>query len=77
MNNKGVIEHIINWIKSYNNTSKTNGFVIGVSGGIDSALTSTLLAKSGLPVLVIDMPIHQAPEQVSRAKNHTMVEIQF
>jgi NAD+ synthase len=47
-----------------------NGFVIGVSGGIDSAVTSTLCAKTGLPTLCLEMPIHQAETQVNRAKNH-------
>ena len=37
-----------------------NGFVVGISGGIDSAVTSTLCAKTGLNVLCIEMPIHQA-----------------
>ncbi len=46
------------------------GFVIGISGGIDSAVTSTLCAKTGFPLLCLEMPIHQAPTQVSRALNH-------
>lgn len=47
-----------------------NGFVVGVSGGIDSALTSTLCAKTGFPTLCVEMPIHQAESQVSRAEEH-------
>ena len=43
---------------------------MGVSGGIDSAVTSTLTAKTGLPVLCVQMPIHQASTQVSRAQEH-------
>lgn len=70
MNNSSVIKHIVKWLSNYSTSSKTNGFVIGVSGGIDSALTSTLLAETNLPVLVIDMPIHQEANQVSRAKEH-------
>ena len=46
------------------------GFVVGVSGGIDSAVTSTLCALTGMPTLCVDMPIHQAPDQVGRAANH-------
>ncbi|WP_339886382.1 NAD(+) synthase, partial [Polaribacter vadi] len=42
----------------------------GVSGGIDSALTSTLCAKTGLKTLCVEMPIHQAASQVSRAEEH-------
>lgn len=65
-----VIEHIVTWLKAYADESKMNGFVVGVSGGIDSALTSTLCAKTGLPVLCLEMEIHQADSQVSRAKQH-------
>ena len=46
-----VIEYIVNWLKSYSEKSGMNGFVVGVSGGIDSALTSTLCALTGKPVL--------------------------
>lgn len=62
--------HIVEWLKSYAENSKVNGFVIGISGGIDSAVTSTLCAQTGLKVICVEMPIHQAPSQVSRAKEH-------
>lgn len=70
MNAERVSEYIINWLKDYVTNAKVNGFVIGVSGGIDSAVTSTLCAKTGLPTLCLEMPIHQAKNQVSRASNH-------
>ena len=70
MNNKAVIEHIVAWMKDYVEQSHTKGFVVGVSGGIDSALTSTLAAKTGLPTLCLEMPIHQAASQVTRAREH-------
>jgi NAD+ synthase len=62
--------HIVEWLKSYAENSKVNGFVVGISGGVDSAVTSTLCAQTGLKVLCVEMPIHQAPSQVSRAKEH-------
>ena len=62
--------HIVNWLKTYAENAKVNGFVVGISGGVDSAVTSTLCAKTGLPLLCLEMPIHQAPSQVSRAVNH-------
>lgn len=62
--------HIVEWLKSYAENSKVNGFVIGISGGVDSAVTSTLCAQTGLKVICVEMPIHQAPSQVSRAKEH-------
>lgn len=70
MKNKEVIKYIVNWLKDYSDQSRTNGFVIGISGGIDSALTSTLVAMTGKPVLCLEMPIHQAANQVSRARKH-------
>jgi len=44
MNNEAVIEYIVNWMAAYVASSSTKGFVVGVSGGIDSALTSSLAA---------------------------------
>ncbi len=70
MNTEKVADYIINWLKDYATNAKVNGFVVGVSGGIDSALTSTLCAKTGLPTLCVEMPIHQAESQVSRAEEH-------
>nr|WP_315195890.1 NAD(+) synthase [uncultured Flavobacterium sp.] len=62
--------HIVEWLKSYAENSKVNGFVIGISGGVDSAVTSTLCAQTGLKVICVEMPIHQAPSHVSRAREH-------
>lgn len=70
MNTPKVAEHIINWLKDYATNAKVNGFVVGVSGGIDSAVTSTLCAKTGLPTLCVEMPIHQVQSQVTRAQEH-------
>ena len=61
---------IIQWLIGYARQSKTNGFVVGISGGIDSALTSTLCAKTGLPTICVDMPILQNKNEVNRASNH-------
>ncbi|MEL1242186.1 NAD(+) synthase [Flavobacterium flavipallidum] len=65
-----VNNQIVNWLKSYAETSKVNGFVVGVSGGVDSAVTSTLCAQTGLQVLCVEMPIHQHQSHVSRAQEH-------
>lgn len=65
-----VIAHIVNWLNNYADKSGMNGFVVGVSGGIDSALTSTLCALTGKPVLCLEMSIHQEQNQVSRGKEH-------
>ena len=60
MDTNAVVQHIINWLKNYANKANIGGFVVGVSGGIDSAVTSTLCAKTGLKVLCLEMPIRQA-----------------
>lgn len=70
MKNNEVIKHIVDWLKNYAATNNMNGFVVGVSGGIDSALTSTLCAKTGLPTLCLEMPIKQKKNQVDRAQKH-------
>jgi NAD+ synthase len=62
--------HIVEWLKNYATNAKVNGFVIGISGGVDSAVTSTLCAQTGLNVLCVEMPIHQAESQVSRGREH-------
>jgi NAD+ synthase len=70
MNTQAVINHIVNWLKNYQIQAKMQGFVVGVSGGIDSAVTSALAARTGQPLLCIEMPIHQPSDQVSRAWEH-------
>ncbi len=70
MNTEKVSQHIVNWLKDYADSAKINGFIVGISGGIDSAVTSTLCAKTGLDVLCIEMPIHQAKSHVTRAQEH-------
>jgi len=70
MNKLKVIAHIVNWLKLYSQKSHTSGFVIGISGGIDSALTSTLCAKTDLPVICLNMPIRQHKAEYSRGVEH-------
>lgn len=70
MQTQKVIDHIVSWLKDYATNANQKGFVIGVSGGIDSAVTSTLCAKTGLELLCLEMPIHQAPNQSNRASRH-------
>ena len=70
MQTEKVVNHIVDWLKEYATKARVNGFVIGISGGIDSAVTSTLCAKTGLDLLCVEMPIHQAESHVNRAKEH-------
>ena len=61
---------IVSWLKDYTTQFNIKAFVIGVSGGIDSAVSSTLAAKTGLPVYAIGMPIHQKEEQETLSDSH-------
>lgn len=70
MKNEQVIDYIVNWLRDYANQNAMRGFVVGVSGGIDSALTSALCASTGLQTILVEMPIHQAQSQVNRAQRH-------
>lgn len=70
MKTEKVTAHIVDWLQEYLVRSKMEGFVVGVSGGVDSAVVSTLCAKTGFPVLCVEMPIHQDPTQVNRAQKH-------
>jgi len=65
-----VIDHIIDWLRKYCDAAGMQGFVAGVSGGIDSAVTSTLCARTGKHVLALNMPIYQALDQVTRSAEH-------
>lgn len=67
---KEINNHVVNWLKEYALKAKVNGFVIGISGGVDSAVTSTLCAQTGLTTLCVEMPIHQDSSHVSRGREH-------
>ena len=70
MNLTAVSNHISNWLLEYCNNSKMSGFIIGVSGGIDSALTSILCANTNKKVILVNMPIRQTSAEYNRASNH-------
>lgn len=70
MKKKEIIDHIVHWLKHYSDTSHTEGFVIGISGGIDSALTSTLCALTGKKVICLNMPIRQLKNEYDRGNEH-------
>ena len=63
---------ISNWIKDYVNKtpSKVESLVIGVSGGIDSSVSSTLSAMTGLKTIVLSMPIKQKLTQHNLSLKH-------
>ena len=61
---------ISRWILEYAKKNKLKSLVVGVSGGIDSAVVSTLCCQTGLETYVISMPIHQKKDQLDRATSH-------
>ena len=61
---------ITKWISDYHYTSGCKSLVVGVSGGIDSAVVSTLCAETGLNVYALGMPIHQNKDQETLSDAH-------
>jgi len=62
-----VAAHITNWLKAYQIKTHAQGFVVGVSGGIDSALTASLCALTGAKTILVNMPIRQTRAELDRA----------
>ena len=62
--------HIVSWLNSYCARSGMNGFIVGVSGGIDSAVTSILCAETQRPVQLLNMPLRQTDIEYALAVEH-------
>ena len=63
-------DRIVGWIKDYYWENNIKALVVGVSGGIDSAVVSTLCAKTGLPTYVLTMPLHSKEENTELSELH-------
>ena len=65
-------KYISNWIKTYVDQmpTKAESLVIGISGGIDSSVSSTLSAMTGLKTIVLSMPIKQKSHQHDLSLKH-------
>ncbi len=61
---------IVNWIKDYTFENSIKSLVVGVSGGIDSAVVSTLCAETGLPTYVVTMPLHSQKDNTELSDVH-------
>lgn len=59
---KNLSNEIQKWVKNYALDNNIKTLVVGVSGGIDSAVVSTLCAKTGIPTIAIGMPLNSKPE---------------
>lgn len=67
MNKKKVIQQIVDWLRNYTQSARSKGFVVGISGGIDSALVAHLCARTHLEVLLLNLPIRQHNDEYQRA----------
>lgn len=70
LNTTKVAEHIKVWLDDYLISTGLSGFIVGISGGVDSALTSTLCAMTGKKTILLSMPIRQTKVEYGRAMNH-------
>ncbi|MBB78251.1 MAG: NAD(+) synthase [Crocinitomicaceae bacterium] len=70
MKTKKITKYIINWLNNYCKKNNLSGFIVGISGGIDSALTSTLCAMTNKKVILVSMPIRQNKTEYKRAIKH-------
>ncbi len=72
MNPAEKVKFISNWIKNYVDQmpNKAQSLVIGISGGIDSSVSSTLSAMTGLKTIVLTMPIKQKENQHDLSLKH-------
>lgn len=61
---------IVKWLGDYVVEHNIKAFVVGVSGGIDSAVSSTLAASTGIPTYALGIPIHQKEEQETLSDAH-------
>ncbi len=62
-------DNIINWLTDYSKTGNFK-FVVGVSGGVDSGVVSTLCAMTGIDTYVVTLPLQQKEEQLLIARKH-------
>ena len=72
MRSEDRIKFIVHWIQDYCKSLKKQPvtLIIGVSGGVDSAVTSTICAKTGLRTIAVSMPIRQQYNQHNLSLNH-------
>ena len=68
MNQTELSKHITAWLNAYCEKAVLSGFIVGISGGVDSALTSLLCAHTGKRTILVNMPIRQAESEYERAK---------
>ena len=73
LNEKRAVEYISNWIKDYAISTNRKNLIVGLSGGVDSALTALLCKNTGIPTDCINIPCHSSDASIKRAKQFTDV----
>jgi len=63
-------DRIVGWLKDYYWEHNIKAFVVGVSGGIDSAVVSTLCAKTDLPTYALTMPLESKKDNTELSDAH-------
>ncbi|WP_185856146.1 NAD(+) synthase [Blattabacterium cuenoti] len=74
---KKTIKHIVSWLKEYIKKSQSNGFIIGISGGIDSSVTSVLVAMTTHPTITLEMPILEKKKNFLSQKHINFLKSKF
>ena len=68
VNHEKTVNHISNWIKGYAAKAGVKALILGLSGGVDSALVALLCKKTGLPLICVNMPCHSSSNAYNRAR---------
>lgn len=68
-NSKIIANHIVDWLLSYIEDIPVKGFIVGVSGGVDSAVVASLCARTGKNTVLLNLPIHQSESEYKRAQD--------
>ncbi|BBA17009.1 NAD(+) synthase [Blattabacterium cuenoti] len=72
-----IIRYIVSWLKKYIRRSQSNGFIIGISGGIDSSVTSFLVAMTKYPTIILEMPIIEKKKNFLPIKHANFLKKKF
>lgn len=70
MKTKQLIDNIVTWIKNYASHSGMKSLIVGISGGIDSSVVSTLCCKTGLPTYAVSLPLQNTENHQHLSQIH-------
>ena len=69
---ENLADDIVRWLKDYYWQYSIKAFVVGVSGGIDSAVVSSLCARTGLPTYILTMPLDSNVKNTELSDAHAL-----